>query len=96
VYQRATLKAMETSSKIASCWALGGRAWRNGGLHKLVQAHAHKSTTPRLNTKHMRMSYELNQSWVMCSPHCSEDLHTGLDPMRSQKALISEVFQCVH
>lgn len=24
VYQRATLKAMETSSKTASCWALGG------------------------------------------------------------------------
>lgn len=25
VYQRATLKAMETSSKTASCWALGGK-----------------------------------------------------------------------
>lgn len=24
VYQTATLKAMETSSKTASCWALGG------------------------------------------------------------------------
>lgn len=36
VYQRATLKAMETSSKMASCWALAGETVGYTGSRSMI------------------------------------------------------------
>lgn len=50
VYQMATLKAMETSSKIASCWAL---RWEQeeGWLYRMIYATKSTILRPKISSK---------------------------------------------
>lgn len=74
----ATLKAMETSSKIASCWALGVTAKRHGGLMN----NGTSTKTAKLKIRANKTMFRFRCSWsstvrttLAVSSQESESLH---------------------